>query len=518
MRSMIDRLKICLPDPQQIHIGKYFKGMSRNAALPKDVVLVQCVEDDYYLGLFGQIASSLREKQPFRIEQYVPRSQNVGESKSILTFLKSRWVINPLLGFKWERLYKSFCDSVAYRSTSLRPIGDVMDFFRAWSCWRSLKTKESLVGMEIEGIAVGDLINDTYLRFKPAPTVDLVDRYLLILIWQAHRNVRRAKSYFARARPKLYLTSYSTYIQHGIPVRVALQYGVRVFSFGNYQEFAKELTLEDRVHTKNPDNYAKEFMKLDRQDEKLALAEEALSTRLSGGVDGATAYMKKSAYTESGEPVPNVRGAVVIFLHDFYDSPHVYREMVFPDFWEWVCFTIETLRQANIPCFLKPHPNQINLSDQVLSDLQEKYPDLLMISAGITNRQLAEAGMSCAVTVYGTVAHEMAYMGVPTIACAHHPHISFEFCKTARSRDEYAKLLQSAAQIQIDKVAMRRQSLVFYYMHNLALPREMTILRSSLEKFRSACEIPDDRNDLVKLLQQMSTYPGYQTQILGMIG
>lgn len=516
--AMMKRLKRWLYDPQQSSLYKYLRGLRRCAVSPKQVVLVQCVEDLYFFGLFGQIMSSLRARNPIRVELYVLRSLRLGEAKSLFSFMGSRLFINPLHSFKWVRLYKSFCDGAGYRSASFGPIGDMIDICSAWKCWRSLADKESLIGMKIDGIAVGDLINDSFLRFKPAPTVDLKDVYLLALLWQAYRDVRRAKDYFTRVKPKLYLTSYSTYIQHGIPVRVALQNGVRVFSFGNYQEFTKELTLEDWVHTKNPDSYAKEFLKLDHQDERLALAEAALSSRLSGGVDSATAYMKKSANRESGDPVPDVRGAAVIFLHDFYDSPHVYREMVFPDFWVWVCFTIETLRSANIRFFIKPHPNQISLSDKVLDELRQRYSGLSMISSGITNKQLAEAGISCAVTVYGTVAHEMAYLGVPTIACAHHPHISFDFCRTAHSRNEYAALLQNPRQLQVDKVAMHRQSLVFYYMHNLNSDEETKALRDAAMMFRMACEKVDcQQHDLVEMLKKMSMLSGYQAHISGMI-
>jgi len=223
--------------------------------------------------------------------------------------------------------------------------------------------------------------------------------------------------------------------------------------------------------------------------------------------------MKKSAYTESGNTAPDVRDAMVIFLHDFYDSPHVYREMVFPDFWEWVCFTIETLKAANIRFFLKPHPNQINLSGKVLDELKQRYAGLAMISPGITNKQLAEAGMSCAVTVYGTVAHEMAYLGVPAIACAHHPHISFDFCKTAHSRDEYADLLRNPTRDVMDKIAMHRQSLIFYYMHNLNLNSEMKALRDAAMAFRMSCETNDKALDLIGKLREISALPGFAATI-----
>lgn len=507
--------KRLVPDLREAEAYRYFKNKRRPTAASADVVLVQCVEDLYYFGVFGRIICSLRERRPIRAEQFVFRSLQVGESKSLFRFVAFRLLINRLASSKWVRLYNSFCDGVGYRSTGVRfLIGDVIDFCRAFACWRSLSDRTALMSLVIAEVPVGDLINDSFLRFKPAPTVDLGDVYLLVVIWQAHRDVRRARDYFQRVRPILYLTSYTTYVQHGIAVRVALQCGVRVFSFSNYQQFAKPLSKTDWVHTSNPDGYADEFSSLENSEQKLAEAEEALSARLTGSIDRATAYMKRSAYTKSGAPVPDVKGAVVIFLHDFFDSPHVYRELVFPDFWEWVCFTIETLAKAGIRFYLKPHPNQIELSDVVLQDLRQRYPQISIISPDITNKQLAEAGLACAVTVFGTVAHEMAYLGVPSIGCARHPHVSFEFCKTAKSKTEYAEALLQYAAINSDRSLMHRQSLIFYYMHNLNLSAEERTLRDTVFKLRDSGDgSPIAHQDLSKLLDEISGLPGFVAYI-----
>jgi hypothetical protein len=506
----IEYLKSCLlRDEQQKSLFEYFKAKPRRSVSSNNVVLVQCVEDLFYFGLFGEIVTSLREQKPLRVEQFMLRSLSAGESSSLSLLIKRR-LIDYQHYYKWVRSYCSFCDSVGYSSTSFSPINDLIDFFNARLCWKNLTDKRALVDLIIHNVKVGDLINDSYLRFKPAPTVNLKDFYLCVVIWQAFRDVRRAKKYFSKTKPVLYLTSYSTYVQHGIAVRVALSYGVHVFSFGNFQEFAKKLTIEDDVHTKNPDNYASAFLRLNNQDEKLDEADAALALRISGGIDSATAYMKTSAYSSAKIDIPNLKDAVVIFLHDFYDSPHVYRDMVFPDFWEWICFTIETLTNAEITFFIKPHPNQINLNDAVLNDLIHCYPTIKFVLSEASNKQIAEAGIVCAVTVYGTVAHEMAYLGVPTITCAHHPHVSFDFCTTAKSKEEYSAMLWNCTKILFKKTEMRRQSLIFYHMHNLHLDKEEKALRDMVLKFRSTfAEIDKTNSDLVNYLKEINKLKGY---------
>jgi hypothetical protein len=343
------------------------------------------------------------------------------------------------------------------------------------------------------------------------------DPFALRLIWQAHRDVRRAERYFSRARPLLYLTSYSTYIEHGIPVRVALRHRVPVVSFGGFNRLAKQLTLTDWYHPPSTDHYRADFARLTGPETRLQEAEAQLSARLAGHVDAAMGYMRASAYAKSQTEIPDVGGAVIVFMHDFYDSPHVYADLVFEDFWSWVCCTIETLKSASIKFFLKPHPNQISLSDAAIQQLRERYPDVRFLPSGVSNVQLAKAGIRCGVTMYGSVAHELAYLGVPSIACAKHVHHAFDFCRTARTRDEYIAFLRTPGVMPIEPPEMRTQALAFYYMHNLYGSPEDLDLRARFLGFWKACNDPaTPESDVVHAYERFCEAPGLRSMIEGL--
>jgi hypothetical protein len=297
-------------------------------------------------------------------------------------------------------------------------------------------------------------------------------------------------------------------LQHGVAVRSALLNGVPVYSFGNYQQFSKKLTINDFYHTKNPTNYRLEFDFLEDREQCIQLAEESLKRKLAGEVDHHFSYMKNSAYALTDESVPDVRGASIVFLHDFFDSPHVYPGMIFHDFWDWICFTVDSLDSKNLKYFVKSHPNQIELNDSVLSALLKKYPHLKFISSRITNIQLIDAGMARAITVYGSVAHEMAYFGIPSIACAKHPHIAYSFCQTAGSKEEYRKLIfESQIPQELDKSMMHRESLEFYYMHNLNLDTLDFDLILAAHNLRAGCSKVsfDDVIELTGLIKNLSS-------------
>lgn len=444
---------------------------SKTINLKSNVILVQAVADPYYLALFSAMIREMRETTEIRPELFVFQSIETETGDSVRASLKRSFPYIWLSSRPWISMYREVTSLVGYRSVSWEyPFEDLFLYFKARKAWKALTDMDSLEQLFIADILCGDLIIDTYLRFKPAATVELNDPFLHGIIWQAHRDVYRAKRYFKRQLPKVFLSSYATYVQHGVAVRVALASGTRVVTFGNFQQLGKVLSAEDFFHTKSPENYRKDFALREDKEALLKVAQMQLEARIAGGLDSATSYMTTSAYVKTLASCPDVRGAIVIYLHDFFDSPHIYAGLIFPDFWTWICFTIKTLKSAEIPFFLKRHPNQVALSERVVERLLNRYPDISFIPAGITTTQLVANGMACAVTVYGTIAHEVAYLGVPAIACARHPHVAFDFCNTAQTMAEYEQLLRKSNALFLnDKEAAKQQVLEFYAMHNLDL-------------------------------------------------
>jgi hypothetical protein len=458
----------------------------------QQIVAIELVEDPIYFGIFGAVFQELNSLSHFRGELIIVRSINGAIGTNWRARLMRSISISQLITNQWIRVYRGLIDHVGYRNRSLAyPVGDLLDWAKSIIIWRKIRTRTGDFSLTIKGIPVGDLIIDSYLRFSPSPQFNVKDTFVLHLIWQAHCNVRRAIKYFRGVKPNLYLTSYCTYLEHGIPARVALHAGIDVYSFGNLIELGKKLSLSDWYHTNNCANYQDVFNSLDCQSERLAEAERHLCSRLAGGVDPATFYMRKSAYAPSTDSLPaDINGAVVVFLHDFFDSPHVYPDLIFPEFWAWVCSTIEVLIDAKINFFLKPHPNQIEISSEVVNKLRAIYPDVKWVPQSVTNVQLVNAKICCGVTVYGTVSHELAYLGVPTIACARHPHHAFDFCKTAKSVAEYEGYLRGAVSIaeSFDRLEMSRQALAFFYMHNLHGSPDNLSMRAAVNAYWQCCE------------------------------
>lgn len=484
------------------------------------VLAVQGVEDPIFYGLLAMLAGDLQKVvgvQPWLLQV---RSINGAIGAGALSRLARSWPVTAIFNAQWWHANADVMTGVAYRSSGWQsPLARWRNARAGRLLQQRLQQQGGLADLRINGILVGDLVIDSYLRFRPAATVDLTDPFFAQVLTQMLRDLALAQDWFDRTKPVLYLSSYSTYIEHGVAVRVALARGIPVRVFGNLVNFGKRLNITDPFHGVNGGAYRDIVESLVEPEWALAHAQEQLEGRLGGKIDHATSYMRQSAYTPSGEPVPDeVRGAVIVFLHDFFDSPHIYADLVFDDFWQWICYTIQTLTEAGIPFFLKPHPNQIAASVVVIEQLRVQFPSASLLSTRITNRQLVEAGIGAGVTVYGTVAHELAYLGVPVICCARHPHHTFDFCRTAHSVDEYQAMLRQPFALPLSRELMRQQALQFYYAHNLHGTTEELSLRTRFGEIFKAGNNPSAPPDvLARSLEALRAEPAWNLFVQDLI-
>jgi len=478
---------------------------------PRAGVAVQLAHDRFYVLLFGALIARMREHESIDARLVtIAGSGAMGRgwaARAARSALAARLRDAP-----WIRAYGNLVDGVGCRLLDpVSPRHWVEEGRLARDLWSALRASPDMSTLQVDGIEVADLLVDSYLRLRPSPRFDPSDPFLLELLRASIRVVRRARAWFTAVRPRVYLTSYATYLAHGIPARVALAQGIPVWSFGNLGRFGKQLTRDDPFHTRDASDYARRFAQLPEPKACLDEARAGLESRLSGKVDAATSYMRRSAYATSAAELPQgLDGAVVVFLHDFFDSPHVYQGLVFTDFWRWLTVTVETLDAAGIDCFLKPHPNQIVGSDLAVAEFRAAHPATRWLTADTSNAQLARAGIACGVTAYGTVAHELAYLGVPSIACARHPHHAFGFCRTARNVAEYQSLLRSARVAPMSREAMQREALAFYYMHNHEGSQRERELRDGFVEFWRASNVqPYSSGQLLDAFRRFTTLPSF---------
>ena len=488
--------QISLSNYDKIFCNKSLIGKYKH--LNKKNVLFQMPEEYFYLIIFDSIIQNLKKKTDLQIHWININTdyQKVGKSyllKKIIPF-----------GLRWTKLYKSLGGSI-----ELDYEFGIFNWFKylkeSYSIYSNLKTKQDLLELKISGILVGDLIYDSYLRYRCKPTVDIKDKYLFRLIISALYIVNKSSEYFSKNKPDALFTSYTAYLHHGVPVRIALSLDIPVYSFGAREIYFNKVDLAFPFHLKDFSKYGEDLLNISKDHLNIlnTQSKKLLEFRLSGGKDSATYYMKNSSFSSDIDKstfFSNIsKHRVVIFTHDFYDSPHVRRWLLFEDFYEWLIFILKSANYLN-EYFVKLHPNSSIETINIIKDILVEFPMVKLIPLNLSTTKLINEGFDLAITNHGTVGHEMPIFNIPVLCSGDNPHITFNFCYTAKSREEFKYLIQHPLKVRnkINWENIKYDIYSFYSLHNLYC-KNQNISKSDLDfinKYRSI-EIEKEWNNFV---------------------
>jgi len=369
---------------------------------------------------------------------------------------------NRLTDWKWHSIYRVLGGRIALRYST-----KTSEDARAWASeiMSSIHSKSQLIDLRLDTLIVGDLVYDTYLRYKPAATVDIQDVFLIELLEWLYDLYHRLSNYLENNKIDAVVTSYTSYIQHGVLARLALAKGIPVYSLGAINQLVVRPTIEFPFHTRNFHRYKEFFRNYSSLEKGRQKGRELIQQRFAGVIDQATSYMAKSSFHShvQGKVFPeSERPRALVMGHDFYDSPHVYGDMVFADFYEWITFVFEKAKASPYEFYYKPHPNGLPDNATLNEDLRKRFPYIRFLDKNTSNLQILSEGIDIAFSVYGTVAHEFAYMGVPVISAGVNPHESYSFNFCARSRAELESFILELQKMTIDKAEIED----FCFVHN----------------------------------------------------
>lgn len=478
------------------------KKITKNKTRNNIKICFQLNYDVFFFLLFGILLHKIKEKSNLLVDTIVCESITAGTGINLKTFINRNPFFIRLKSNQWLRAYgKEIPIKINFRSSTFSSLFfDLRFFYTAYKFWKNLiKKHKKNHSLRYKNIEICDLVIETYLRYRISPRFIAKDFFVFRIIWQAITDIEKLDRYFLKNKPDIYITSYTSYITHGIPSRVAIKHNIKTVSFANLQTIGKILNKNDNLQTHDCRLLKKKFDRLPNKFELLKKSEQKLKARLSGRKDDAIFYMKKTAYHNSKINVSLKKSSVVIYLHDFFDAPHQNRKFIFIDYSDWLLSTIEILNKYKINFYIKQHPNQLKVNDKVIKELRKIIPDHHWLPIEISTTQLInDKIISCGITAKGTIAHELAYFGIHSICCAEHPHNSFNFCRTAKNIKEYEKFLKNYGKKPISKVEMKKQSLAFYYMYNLYGSRDELRCRKKFASLMNSCWFYKNDTNLVQ--------------------
>ncbi|USQ03347.1 hypothetical protein [Aquirufa antheringensis] len=337
-----------------------------------------------------------------------------------------------------------------------------------------LTSKKELLEINYKNIPIGELIFDTYLRFRSMPDVDLSDSSLYDIIGYFKKLIDYWQIEIGSTQINRLLVPYTAYHHWGIPAYTCLANNIEVVTFGSFNYVFSKPSLSHPYHSKNFHSYPSKFELVQNKEEKINLAKDVLQKRLGGAIDAGTSYMKRSAFSDSSDdefsPSENTNWCVV-FLHCFFDSPHIYGKSLFTDFHEWLVHILNNaVLNSGTTFYIKEHPNALKENEAVIQTFKNRYSqysNIIFLPGKISNKLIASKKPSAVFTVYGTVAHEFAALKIPVVVAGDNPQSMYGFIHKPKSIAEFDLFLNSIGDFGLPEKYLQEEIYEFFYMHYL---------------------------------------------------
>ncbi|MEA9598557.1 hypothetical protein VC178_01440 [Polynucleobacter sp. AP-Sanab-80-C2] len=409
---------------------------------------------------YSYFSDSLSKKYNAKIIGYIPNVIN-----SIFHIIE--WHISSNLSLREFTIYKSFGVSKIIKPNFNNKIKKLAKI-KYSEVISKIKNKSDVENLEIDGVLVGDLIYDSFLKKYKVPTINVSSHEFKIFLLEALSLYIFWSQYFSKVDVAALICSHCVYLT-AIPTRIAIKYGIPAYQLNATHVYRLS---RDRIFAYNEFfDYPTKFQKLSKeiQEEGLNTAKARINLRFSGQVGVDMSYSTKSAFKNIYPEKlikDSVRKKILIAAHCFFDSPHSYGQNLFPDFYEWVDFLGKISNQTNYDWYIKTHPDYINETLEIIKKFINEYPKFKLLPPDCSHHQIILEGIDVALTTYGTIGFEYAALNVPVINCSiNNPHIAYDFNIHPKSIDEYRKLL-----LNLDNLNLKISKLKvyeYYYMHNI---------------------------------------------------
>jgi hypothetical protein len=374
--------------------------------------------------------------------------------------------IKQYVWHKFSVLSKINCTRIFVISSTMKSKRNTKNL--AIAMLKAHETPELFEKMKVDGILIGDLIYDRYLKRYKKTTLDFNDKKLLQEILHFLIFLEKWQKVFTKNSIVGICISEHVY-ELGLPARIAISKDIevlRVFPHSIYR------LSNNYMHAETDwDQYRNIFKSLP-MEEQVAGVEEA-KTKVLKKFDSDLGFNELGLEQSPNLDLPNMeiikkseKIKVLVAAHDFYDAPHSYGFSFYPDFHIWLERLGELSELTNYDWYLKTHPLVRFKNHSALKFFVSKYPKFILLDAKTRHLDIINQGIDIVLTVNGTISSEYPAFGKIAInASLDNPHSSYSFSITPANVSEYESLILN---LHLAKKNISEQEIYeFYFMHKL---------------------------------------------------
>ena len=395
--------------------------------------------------IFSYIINYFKKDEKCRIVAY--EAYDILNRLDPPKYSKYLWSLGIFLNLKTFKVFKFLgTDDFIKPIFSKNLINKAKKFFNYFINNKpSLKKLENL---KVNNNLIGDLIYDSYLKKYSYTTINLnskkfqdffIKSLLLFFFWE---------EYFKKNFVAGICVCHAVYLT-GIPLRIAHKKKIRCFSASNMNLYNLTTSIDYKKKINGSDSQFLYYKKIAEKLVKKSKKKIKIQGKkiLNNIINGKSKYFYMPQKTYSNTKVKKKSNGsnkvnVVIFTHDFVDSPHIYGNHFFTDFKEWLNYLSKIIKKSDYNWFIKDHPTSNDITKKELDIFIKNNPKVIFLDKNFKNNRLISLGIDYVLTVYGSIASEVPIYGINTInATRNNPHFNFKFSINPKNINDYKKTL-----------------------------------------------------------------------------
>jgi len=337
-----------------------------------------------------------------------------------------------------------------------------------------IKDKKKIEKICLEGILIGDLLYDAYLRDYKKGTIDLNDDSFKEYAIRFIEKFLFYKEYIEKNKVKVIVCNHTVY-DSALTIRIGFTKNCKCFQVTPNSVFQLSKKHSFAYRQFEVYDYKKIYKKLHLKNKKniQKLAKERIDLRFSGVVGVDMGYSTKSGYGSNFFKKRVIKKSskikILIAPHDFLDNPHGYSKNIFADFYEWFKFLGEYSKNNKYDWYVKCHPDYRKESLQILREILIKYPNIKFLPPSTSHHQIIQENIDYVYTMYGTIGWEYPYLGVQCVnATYNNPRYKYNFNLNPKNLKEFQNILDNLRKYKKKFTKKQKQEILeFYYFQYL---------------------------------------------------
>ena len=444
-------------------IENFNKQNLKKKNLSKGIILCEFTTNKSVQASFSIFTNFIQKKNKSKIVAYNSEIQK-NKISTIIRKIKSNFFSN----YNYE-LYKSFNVSDFIFIENHKEIKKKSNN-KSKELLLKIKKKSDLLKIYVEGIWIGDLIYDSYIKYYSVPTIDIKTENFKLFFNECIYVFYFWLDYFRKNSVNTVIGSHAVYYS-AIPLRIGIKKDLDVFQVNlhNVYRLSKKKLFAYEFFS----DYKKIFNKFSSKYKKKALkhSESQCYKRFGGEIGVNMHYSTKSSFTTFDKSRTVLKKTskkkILIASHCFLDNPHPYGiKNIFNDFYDWFDYLSNFSKKTEYDWYVKTHPDFKVETQNIVKKFLLKYDHIRLIPPNTSHHQLINEGINCVITVHGTISWEYAFFGIPVIACSqNNPHNSFNFSYHAKNIKDLNWAINNFDKLKLDY--SKNDIFKFYFMHNV---------------------------------------------------